>query len=606
LPRRLIVLLTAALVLVPAASARAGWFPAQPLDGPSADVISLGNVDLARDGTGAVSYIKNGDGVPQAVVSRLFGGGWQPVERVSFTPGSVTDVKVAAGDGNRLAVAWIADGTVYATVSPGGDTPGGFVPAVALGGPGAQSLDVDLGVNGAAYAIWQEGGNVVAARLADSTWTRVTPPLDIDINREAGTGLLRPRVAVSAEGYAVATWGEVFADGSTHVFGRRITGMSLSMVPQDLTLAGGNADSPDIDIEDDGSFAWVVFRQDVGPTTRTVGRRLVGSQYEAPEFIDAGVPSNDPKVDMSGAGRGYAVAQTPAGAQVFGSWLDHDHFQPGLRLDSIDGFARAKPEVAATDRNDMAIAWQLTGSDGNAVARARYRDGDSPNGAFGGELTVSRGDLGPVAEPGVFIGGDRVGDFAVAMAQGTVGARTLAVAIFDRPPGAPFIESSQAYKRKTRPELRWRPGLELWGAQTYRVYMDGVMIGQTANDALVPATPLTTGKHSWQVEAVDRAGQVTRSRLRTLRIDATPPTLKVSVSGKRSAGRLLKITVKATDVGGAGMDHITVDYGDKSPTTQTATTRHRYRRGTFRLKVAAVDKAGNVTRKQTKLRIKKS
>ena len=48
-----------------------------------------------------------------------------------------TDVKVAAGDGNRLAVAWIADGTVYATVTPGGDTPGGFVPAVALGGPGA-------------------------------------------------------------------------------------------------------------------------------------------------------------------------------------------------------------------------------------------------------------------------------------------------------------------------------------------------------------------------------------------------------------------------------------------------------------------------------------
>jgi hypothetical protein len=378
------------------------------------------------------------------------------------------------------------------------------------------------------------------------------------------------------------------------------------MVPQDITLPDGSADSPDIDIEDDGSYAWVVFRQVIGGLPRTFGRRLIGSQFEAAEAIDSGVPSEDPKVDMSGAGRGYAVAQTPGGPQVFGTWLDHDHFQPGGRLDSIDSFAPSKPEVASTDRNDNAIAWRLTGADGNSLARARYRDGDTPGPAFGGEVTVSRGDLGPVADPGVFIGGDRVGDFAVAMVQGNVGARALAVAVFDRPPGAPFIETSQAYKRKTRPELRWRPGLELWGAQTYRVYMDGVMIGQTTNDTLVPATPLTAGKHTWQVESVDRSGQTARSRVRTLKIDSIPPTLKVTLSGKRVAGKPLKIAVKATDTGGAAMDHITVDYGDHSPTTRTATTRHRYKRGKFTLKVAAVDKAGNVTRKEVKLRIKKS
>ena len=39
------------------------------------------------------------------------------------------------------------------------------------------------------------------------------PPLDVDPSREAGTGPLRPKVAVSAEGYAVATWGERRADG---------------------------------------------------------------------------------------------------------------------------------------------------------------------------------------------------------------------------------------------------------------------------------------------------------------------------------------------------------------------------------------------------------
>ena len=211
-----------------------------------------------------------------------------------------------------------------------------------------------------------------------------------------------------------------------------------------------------------------------------------------------------------------------------------------------------------------------------------------------------------MVDPGVSISADRSGDVAVAMVQGTPGAKTLAVAIYDRPPGAPFIDETEAYKRKTRPELRWRPGNDPWGAQTFRIFMDGVQIGQTTASTLVPATPLTTGKHTWQVESVDRAGQIARSRVRTLKIDATPPTLKVKVSGKRAAGKALKISVTAKDAGGSGLDHVTVNYGDKSATTQTRTTRHRYKRGKFTLKVAAVDKAGNVTRKQTKLTIKKS
>ena len=599
MPRRLIVPLIAAFALVPAASAHAGWLPAVALDGPNAEVQEVGNVDLARDGAGAVGYLRSG----RAHVVRIFDGAWRGPEQLDFGPGNTTEVKVAAGDGNRLAVAWLSGGVVYAAVSPGGGPPGGFTPAVALGGPGASDIDIDLGVNGAAYLIWQEAGNVAAARLQDSTWTRVGAPLDIDVAREAGTGALRPRVAVSAEGYAVATWGERFPDGSTHVFGRRITGLNLSQHPQDLTLAGGSADSPDIDIEDDGSFAWVVFRQDMAGVPRTVGRRLIGSQYEAPEAIDSGAPSTRPKVDMSGTGRGYAVAEANGGAQVVGSWLDHDHFQTPARLDSIDSAVPSKPEVASGDRNDSAIAWRVGFADGNSIARARFKGEDEP---FGAEATVSRGDLGPVADPGVFIGGDRIGDFAVAMVQGAPGARALVVSVFDRPPGAPFIESSQTYKRQTRPELHWRPGLELWGAQTYRVFVDGVQVGQTQNDVLVPSTPLTTGRHRWQVEAVDRAGQTTRSRLRTLKIDATAPRLRVSVSGRRAAGAGLRIRVRATDRGGAGLSHTTVDYGDRSPTTRSRSTTHRYRRGTFTLKVAAVDKAGNVTRKRVKLRIKRS
>jgi hypothetical protein len=291
---------------------------------------------------------------------------------------------------------------------------------------------------------------------------------------------------------------------------------------------------------------------------------------------------------MSGNGGGYAVAQG-AGGSVLGAWLDHDHFQPATRLDSGDGSA---PEVATSDRRDTALAWRV-----GPVARVRLKPND---GALGPEFTVSRPDLGPVLDPGVSVGGDRVGDFVVAMVQGVPGAQTLSAGFYDRPPGRPFIETSQTYKRKTRPVLHWREGLDLWGQQTYRVYVDGALVGSTTNDTLIPATPLKAGRHRWVVEAVDRSGQTNRSRVRTLKIDSLAPRLRVKARG----GRTRKITVRAVDRGGSGLDHVTVDYGDHSKPTHVKTTRHRYRHGTFTLKVAAVDKAGNVARKRVKLHIK--
>ena len=133
-----------------------------------------------------------------------------------------------------------------------------------------------------------------------------------------------------------------------------------------------------------------------------------------------------------------------------------------------------------------------------------------------------------------------------------------------------------------------------------------MLIGQTHQRHARAGDAAHRRQAQWQVEAVDqRRPDLAQPRAHAEdRLHA--PTLRVSVSGKRVAGQALKIAVTATDTGGSGMDHITVDYGDRSKTSSAATTRHRYRRGTFTLKVAAVDKAGNVTRKQVRLRIKKS
>jgi hypothetical protein len=600
MPVRLILLVLAALALSPAA-AQAAWFPAGSIDGPNGDVMQVGGVDLARDGTGAVAYLRRDGGVPHVFVSRLFGGAWQAPVRVDPGLGPATDVKVAVGDGNRIAVAWVADGSVFGASTPVNTTPAPFTAPTPLGGPGASSVDVDLGVNGAAYAVWQQSGDVLAARLQDATWTGVAGPVDIVQADISGTGGQRPKVAVSAEGYAVVTWGET--SDRTRVFARRLTGLNLSQYPQQVSqdAQGGSAYAPDIDIEDDGSFAWVVYTQEVNGVAHSFARRLVGSLFDPVQSVDGGqLASTEPRVDMNGKGGGEGVADANGG--VAGAWLDHDVFQSPGRLDTLGSLLPSKPEVAAGDRGDLAVAWRAAFPDGTSEARARMKPYLQP---FQGETVVSNPALGPVDDPGVYIGGDRTGDFAVAMVQGGDGARSLTIASFDDPPGAPYIGKAEAFKRKTRPELKFRPGVDLWGEQTFRIYIDGQLAGQTKGSSFTPTTPLNTARHTWQVEAVDLHGQTSRSRARTLKVDATAPTLKVTVSGKRQAGQTLKINVSVKDTGGAGLDHTTVDFGDKSATTKARTLRHRYRRGTFTLKVAAVDLAGNVARKEVKLRIKR-
>ena len=243
LPRRLIVPLIAAFALVPAASAHAGWLPAAALDGPNADVLSVGNVDLARDGAGAVSYLKNGDGVPHAYVvahlrRRLAGAGAHRLRRRRRRPRSRS--RRATATGSRSPGSPTASSTPRS--SPGGDTPGGFAPAVAARRPGARRTSTSTS---ASTAPPTRSGRRAATSPPRACRTRRgrawRAPLDVDVHargrhgrRCARASPSRPRATRSRPGASASP------DGSTHVFGRRITGMNLSVAPQDLTLPGGS------------------------------------------------------------------------------------------------------------------------------------------------------------------------------------------------------------------------------------------------------------------------------------------------------------------------------------------------------------------------------
>src|SRR5918999_4778487 len=96
---RRIPLLAGLLALALAPAAHAGWFPAEPLDGP-ADIETVA-VDLGREDTGGLAYLKRDAGGARIWLSIMRAGAWSAPAPVSG-PGA-TDAAVAAGQGGRVA-----------------------------------------------------------------------------------------------------------------------------------------------------------------------------------------------------------------------------------------------------------------------------------------------------------------------------------------------------------------------------------------------------------------------------------------------------------------------------------------------------------------------
>ena len=399
--RRRLPLLVLLLALAVPASARAGTFPGDPIDGPAAG-LRVTSLDLARDGTGGVAYLR-----PEGVfVSRFIGGRFQPPEGLG-PGGAGAGAAVAAGANGRLAVVFSSGGLVYASLKVAGDQPWG---APVLLGAGTDPA-VDMSINNTAYATFTQAGNVVVARLDRRTnaWALLPAPADVEPGANAGTGVLRSKVAVSADGVGIITWGEQGVDGRTHVLARKVFGMSLSAAPQDLTLpTGGSADSPEVDAEDDSSFAWVTFRQTIGGVSRTLARRQRGTAFDDAVFADGGNSAVDPRVSLSGRGEG--LLSSTGGASGLGSVLRNDLLGQASGIGPGGGTLTA-PAMAENSDGLIAFA-QPTG-----VGVRQFDAGKALS-----DVPLTRAELGPVdVAGGLEAAVDRANDGIVVWTQGIRG-----------------------------------------------------------------------------------------------------------------------------------------------------------------------------------------
>lgn len=595
------------------AAAGAAFFGGEPVDGPFVDLQTVGDLDIARDGTGAVGYVR-GDGGPRAFVSRLVNGAFQAPERVD--PGldqPATDVAVAAVDGGRVVAAYISGGGLFTAVRPAADQPWSAPQLLATG---ASDPSVDMSIHGVAYVSFTVGGDVRLARLnrRETQFAVLAEAADVDPAREAGVGDGRSDIAVNAEGSAVVVFGER-VDGQLRVIGRRVFRDRVSAAPQDLTLGEvegrtpGPADLPDIDGEDDSSFAWAVFRQEFGGQRRAVLRRLVGGQFEPAVFADGIAPGGpdavaSAKVELSGRGEGIVTTATAGG--IWGLTIKDNKPQPPRAIGP--GSVLSQPGGGIGENLDRIAAW----ISGDGVLGVFYDDDEEQrNEPFAqAPVTLSNAGLGPVDPTAGFdVAADRAGNGAAVYVQGVGAERRLMAAVYDRAPGTFVATTTTSWRKFARPPLAWNEPLDLWGPLTYRVEIDGQPFGTSATTTTTTVNPVPDGIHQWRVIAIDRRGQETPSRTRTLRVDATAPTVKATT--KRS-GRLLRVTVKANDVippsgRASGVGVVRIAWGDGVTTTNPKGRKasHRYgRRGRVTVRVSATDRAGNAAVFRKRLTIK--
>jgi len=595
------------LALGAAPAAQAGFFPGDTIDGPSADIRALGDLDLARDGSGALAYVKRVDGVDRVFAARFVDGVFQAAEPLDTgLTGTSSQPVVGASDAGRLVVVFVNAGTVYGAVRPSGGAWSAPTPL----GTGLNPA-VDLSINGTAFASFTSEGDVRVARLDRrvNAWTLLPEAADVDPAKAAGIGTGRSRVAISADGVGVVTWGE-----GGHVYARKMFGGGLSNAPQDLTpadfdgrVAGASA-LPEIDAEDDSSYAWVVFRQTFADGgTRILARRQRGTSFDAPVAVDeaGGEPTSGPRIDLNGRGVAIATTSGTQSGQPMWAVTDRDLFGAGGRLfvPSVIAPTAVPAVIPAIGENNDGLIGAVLGTAGEApYVRVRTIEDRK----LGPERTLSRAELGPVApELGFDVAADRASGAVVAWIQGGPEDRKLVAGYLDRPPGFFAGYTTQRCCAGALPRLTWQASLNIWGPVRYVVTVDGKPAGATTDTKLTLTVPLAAGRHRWQVIALDARGQGKRTRTRTLQIDALAPRLSV---GYKRTKRVVTLSLRARDLSGghraSGVRSIVVSWGDRSKgvggTQNSLRTSHRYRGGgSYPLRITATDRAGN---KRTSLR----
>ncbi len=585
------------------------------IDGPSSDISALSGFSVARDGSGALVYLKAVDGTQHVFVSRLVGGMFAAPEQVDAgLTGDSSQPVVAAGNGGVVLIGFVNAGELYVVDRAGPRTPASA--PIPLTGGGVSNPSISMSNFGKAYMSFTAPGggghDIRVAYYAFGTWALESTALDANPADDAGAGTARSAVTTAGDGTAIVAWGE-----AGHIYTRRIraTSPSVAFEQADVPSIGGSsevsADLPAVASGGDSSYAAVAFRETVGSgakhQSRVLMRRLHSSIMEDPTPVDGlttpgTTNATSPAAVATEYGRGFVTAVRDDNQVWVMSLNGNDAPGPTFRLDSQNDFSEPIAVPALSGLFSDYVAWQQDpGPVGSPEIRMRYADS---GGDFSSEQVLSEPDLGASdAARGLAAAGDVTGNAAVAWIQGSGPDTRIEVAQLYVPPGSPATNTSFAYARTSEPSLGWSAARDQWGPVQYTLFIDGDPLAPVTGTALRPPLPLADGPHSWQVVAANPVGQQSVSHTATVWVDTVAPKVSLQLGGLRRVGSELHAYVADTDAPpperasqASGISDVYIDWGDQHHFHITHGKYHAYvKAGRYTILVVVSDRAGNRT-----------
>jgi hypothetical protein len=615
----------ATLVAAPVAEAQATLAPSEAIAGPGPGM-SLGGIEVARDGTGGVVFLANAGGVEHVFVSRLIGGAFQSPEQLDGGLASASSQPVITGsNGGVLQVAYMNAGNLYVTGTTS-TTASWSAPQVVAAA--AANPTISMNTYGESYLAFTEtvggGFDVDVDYFNGSTWAPASPQqVNATSGDDAGTGAGRPDIATAGDGVAIVAWGE-----NGHVYSRRVwgTGTSVELEQLDPSRISGwsevAAGDPSVAVGGDSSYPDIAFQEEVASGAQTQSRvllaRLVAEDTKPAVGVDdlstpGSASADQPEVAMNEYGRGFVTSATegsdesvattigtngvPGSTSLIGSGVVAPYAFPAS--ESGLGAPDAVPAVAGL--TSTLIAWQQSSVGPGSQIVVRYaQDGTD----LAVAQAVSAG--GSNAALGLAAAGDVNGDAAVAWVQGSGSLETIDAAQFYQPPGPATTAASLAYTRNVHPTLSWTPSRAVWGPLTYTVTLDGSVLGRTTGASLPVPQTLIDGPHVWQVAVTNPAGLTATSSRSTVFVDTQPPRLRIVLTGTARVRQVVTLEVAATDPPNpsepgsvaSGIANVAVKWslrGASTNATKLSSLTHVFTSpGLTRITVTATDNAGNV------------
>jgi hypothetical protein len=622
------------VVVLATPTAHAAISETQTIDGPSPDVLDVGGVAMAEDGTGGIVYRKRVDGRAHVFAAQFVNGAWRAPQRIDV--GQAFDSswpRIGAGNRGRLVVTWVqefgagSDRMFSAALDPGATR---FQPPVPVdlnvGEATATFPSLAMARGGSAYLVYRVvtdtsaanppgyvGADVKVARYGGALWNVLGSLIDRNpgIPVRAPTALNSPRVGIDVGGTSgIVAFHEPGDDFVDRVWARRIFGGSLGIPLQvspsqwDGAPLRGPADAFSLDVAGFAQGA-VAFRQQPGEGGRLGATRIMVNEIPdsfsegAGAFAGPRVVDGEPRADVGPP----SVAVTPlspfravfaSGPGVLGASGDSELVDRSERIDEGNAIAGSDPLVDLAETGAAAMAWKA----GNAVTVRELRTDGVPEVVVG---SAPRG--GPVNA--LELGGSGLGDAIVGFHQGGTAFGQVGAVVVDAPPSEFFIQVPEGWVRKRKVRIGWDPSPSAISPATYTVTVDDepVVEGLRRLRTTLGPRKIADGLHTLQVIAIDAAGQETGSQAGRVRIDRNGPRVRMSRRGRRVTVRVIER--RRRHGSGLRKRSVKIAFGDGTERARKPRARHRYRgRGVYRISVTARDRVGNRTRFSRRVRIR--